>query len=172
MKKYFFLAFVCTILLGGIVAVPVLAQYGLDETASAAQLPGEKNLPVVVGNVVGTALSMVAVLFFGLMIYGGILWMTARGNGDQTQKAFDTITAAVIGIAIVMASYAITSFAFKTVQGSPVQSPEDTRPTCTVDSDAVCRNQAAGSDCAIGDDPAAGECLGLGASLVCSCEPK
>ncbi|MBP6884794.1 MAG: hypothetical protein KBC17_03130 [Candidatus Pacebacteria bacterium] len=124
MKKYFFLSFFSLIAIGGVAMFTVAHaqdEYGLRATAEEAGIinRGERQeLSTLVGNVLGTALSMVGVLFFGLMIYGGILWMTARGNDDQTKKAFDTITAAVIGLVIILASYAITTFAFRTVGGN------------------------------------------------------
>src|SRR3989338_7240749 len=91
-------------------------EYGLDATAEATfgSLPSRK-LPELVGDIVGTALSFVSVIFFILMIYGGFLWMTARGNSDQEGKARDTIFGAVIGIIIVLAAYALTSFVFSSL---------------------------------------------------------
>ncbi|PIR74115.1 MAG: hypothetical protein COU35_04120 [Candidatus Magasanikbacteria bacterium CG10_big_fil_rev_8_21_14_0_10_47_10] len=110
-----------SILLFFAAALPALAQggvggdYGLGDTAKAAGLKNETPVPVIIGNVIGTALSMIAVIFFILMVYGGFLWMTAHGNTDQVKKAQDTIIAAVIGIIIVLASYAITNFVFQSV---------------------------------------------------------
>jgi len=45
-----------------------------------------------------------------LVIYGGFLWMTARGNEQQVTKAKDLIISAVIGLVIVLAAYAITAY--------------------------------------------------------------
>ncbi len=92
--------------------------YGLSATAKEAKIPTDKNIPTIVGNVVGTALSMISVLFFGLMLYAGVKWMIARGDSDEARKALDTIVAAIIGIIIVMASYALTNFVFKSVGGT------------------------------------------------------
>ncbi len=150
MKKYFFLSFFSLIAIVGVAMFAIVhAQddsYGLRVTAEEAGIlnPGEQQeLSTLVGNVVGTALSMVGVLFFGLMIYGGILWMTARGNDDQTKKAFDTITAAVIGLVIILASYAITTFAFKTVSSNSASSGAGP----AADLQAVCTAVADTSDC-------------------------
>jgi len=89
------------------------ADYGLTETAGAAGLTGfGTSLPGLVGNIIGTGLSLVGVLFFALMLYGGVMWMTARGNTENEKKALDTITAAIVGILIVLGSYALTSFVF------------------------------------------------------------
>ena len=90
--------------------------YGLKATAGAAGLTKYgPDLPALIGNVIGTMLSLVSVIFFALMIYGGIKWMISRGNEDQSKKALDTIIAAIIGIIIVLASYAITTFVFSSV---------------------------------------------------------
>lgn len=110
----------------------VRAQYGLEDTNKAAKLPSEGTVPGIIGNVVGNLLTMVGVLFLVLMIYGGITWMLARGNEDQTKKALNTITAAVIGLIIVVASYAVTNFVFESVNeqkggsgGRPCSSNEE-----------------------------------------------
>jgi len=62
------------------------------------------------GNVIGTVLSFLGVIFLILTIAGGIMWMTAGGNQEQVGKAKKLITSAVIGLVIVFASYALTSF--------------------------------------------------------------
>ncbi len=94
--------------------------YGLEATAGAAKLPTDKNVPGIIGDVIGTGLSLISVVFFALMLYAGIKWMIARGNEEETKKALDTMIAAVIGIIIVMASYALTQFVFKGVSGQGV----------------------------------------------------
>ncbi len=62
------------------------------------------------GEIIGTVLSFVGVLFLGLMIYAGILWMTAQGNEQQISKAKGMLTNAIIGLIVVFAAYAITTF--------------------------------------------------------------
>lgn len=101
---------------------PALSQYGLGETAEKAGLKGaikSSSIADLIGNVVGAALTMVGVLFLILMLYGGIIWMTARGNETETDKALKTIKSAIIGLIIVVASYAITNFVFQAIEGSP-----------------------------------------------------
>lgn len=64
----------------------------------------------LVSKVIETLLSLLGVIFVGLMVYGGYLWMTDRGNEDQVKKAKDLIASAVIGLIIVMSAYAISYF--------------------------------------------------------------
>ncbi len=87
-------------------------QQGLDE-ASGIAFPGGPTItsvPLAIGKIVGLALSFIGLAFFLLMIYGGFLWMFARGNDQEVQKAKDLIQAAIIGLIIVLAAYAITAF--------------------------------------------------------------
>lgn len=103
-------------------SLPALAQnatntYGLDETAgkvdaykSQTANPDNNFLNTRIGGLIGTILSFVGVIFLVLMVYGGLSWMTAGGNKDRVEKSKDLIINAVIGIAIVAAAYAITSF--------------------------------------------------------------
>ena len=101
------------------IAGPAMAEYGLEETAKAASLDTYgKDLPKLIGNVIGAILSLVAVIFFALMIYGGFMWMTALGKDEQAKKALETIVAAVIGLIIILAAYAITQFVFGAVGSS------------------------------------------------------
>lgn len=96
---------------------PVFAQdpeTGLGIAAGIAEIKSS-DPATLIGKIVGAALSFVGVVFFILMIYGGILWMIARGDEQQVTKAKDLIIAAIIGIAIVIGSYAITSFVFTDV---------------------------------------------------------
>jgi hypothetical protein len=94
---------------------------GLDTTAgvgyNGSQTAIGQDLPSIIGKVVGSVLALIGVIFLVLMIYGGIMWMTARGNDQQVEKAKSLIGAAVIGLVIVLAAYAITSFIGKELLG-------------------------------------------------------
>ncbi len=87
--------------------------YGL-EAANTAAYGGSgatiTDLPSGIGKVVGTILSLVGVIFFILMIYGGFVWMFARGNDQDVKRAKEIIESAIIGIIIVLAAYAITAY--------------------------------------------------------------
>lgn len=63
---------------------------------------------VVIGNIIGTALSFVGTIFLVLAVYGGYIWMTAQGAEDKVAKAQKIIQGAVIGLVIVVSAYAIT----------------------------------------------------------------
>ncbi len=71
---------------------------------------GDAEVENVVGSIINAALSMVGLIFLVLMIYGGFLWMTARGDESAIEKAQKIISAAVVGLVVIMAAYAITFF--------------------------------------------------------------
>ncbi len=100
--------------------LPALAagDYGLSATADAAGLKTNKSIPQLVGQIVGAGLSLLGLVFLGLMLYGGFRWMTARGDTKSVETAKDTITNAIIGLAIIVGAYAITDFAINAVVGA------------------------------------------------------
>lgn len=66
----------------------------------------------------GTVISIVSNVAFGLvgslavlfLIMGGISYITSQGDPKKTATAKDTILYAVIGIVVVLVSYALASF--------------------------------------------------------------
>jgi cbb3-type cytochrome oxidase subunit 3 len=62
------------------------------------------------GSILGIALSFIGIIFLGIMIYAGFMWMLARGNQQEADKAKELIQQAVIGLAIVLSAYVITKF--------------------------------------------------------------
>lgn len=64
-----------------------------------------------VGKLVTGLLNLVmfvaAILVFAYLIWGGITWITSGGDKGKTEEARNKITAAIIGLAVVAASYAI-----------------------------------------------------------------
>ena len=73
-------------------------------------LLGNKDLPTIIGNIIKAVLGLVGVLALVMFIYGGILWMTSGGSEEQVKKGKDTLVWAVLGLAIVFFSYALSNF--------------------------------------------------------------
>lgn len=99
-------------------------EFGLDQVAGRAKLKSNQSAPVLLGSVIGAALSLIGVIFLALMIYGGFMWMTAAGKEDKAKKGLDTILAAVIGLIIVFSAYTITNFVFKSAGGGGGSAPQ------------------------------------------------
>ncbi|HPX64521.1 MAG TPA: hypothetical protein PLP70_00775 [bacterium] len=66
-----------------------------------------------IATIIQVVLGLLGTIFVILMIYAGILWMTAGGNDTQVKKAQNIIQRAAIGLLIVVLAYAITYFIFQ-----------------------------------------------------------
>jgi cbb3-type cytochrome oxidase subunit 3 len=84
--------------------------YGADVSDDSTDSGLITDIPGAIGTIIGAVLAFVGLLFFLLMIYGGLLWMLARGNEQQVEKAKNLIISAVIGLIIILSAYAITAF--------------------------------------------------------------
>lgn len=110
-KNIFIILFFCLILLPTLVSAQGLknAPTILErQTAPKAGVEGKTDLATVIGDIINVALSMVGMLFLVLMVYAGYLWMTARGEQDQLQKAKTIIRTSIVGLVITLSAYAIT----------------------------------------------------------------
>lgn len=86
----------------------ILQEAGTE--AGFSQETTDTTFAEILGSVVQTALSFVGIIFLSLMVYAGYLWMTARGEQDQIEKAKSIIRAAIIGLVITVGAYSITAF--------------------------------------------------------------
>lgn len=70
-----------------------------------------------IGKLINALLQIVmviaALLVFLYLIWGGIEWISSGGDKGKTESARNKITAAVIGLIILAASYAILTLALK-----------------------------------------------------------
>lgn len=80
--------------------------YGIDRAAAQ----GGASAEAVAGRILNVFFGVLGIVFLALMLYGGYIWMTARGSEELVTKAKDLITQAIIGIVIIIAAYAITEF--------------------------------------------------------------
>jgi hypothetical protein len=53
-----------------------------------------------------------------IILLGGFKWMTAGGNEDKVGEAKKLITAGIIGLVIIVASFAIASFVLNSLMGA------------------------------------------------------
>ncbi|OIO18947.1 MAG: hypothetical protein AUJ23_02755 [Candidatus Magasanikbacteria bacterium CG1_02_32_51] len=102
----------------------VYAKKTLNDATSALNTVSQKtgidkgDLPSVIGDTVKMLFVAVGLLFFGLMVYAGVRWMTARDKAESVDKARNTMIAAVLGLIILLASYAVTVFIQNKIIGS------------------------------------------------------
>lgn len=141
MKKYFFFVlpiFLISIFLFNV--APASAQYGLNETVAKTSYDKSATPTSIVNTVINTALSLVFLVFFVLVFYAGIRWMTAQGNEEHVTKAKNILEAAIIGLVVISAAYAITNFVLSKVTSSTSTTATSCEHTCnnTVFNSPVC----------------------------------
>lgn len=83
-----------------------------SEIRSLDQFEGA-SIPRIIGRIVKTAMGMIGAAALIIFLYGGIIWMIARGNATEQEKAFNTIVWAGIGLAVIFASYALVDYVFE-----------------------------------------------------------
>ena len=82
---------------------------GLEEMGAVAGLAATP-LPVILGRIVKVIISVSGLALALIIIYAGVLWMRSGGEAEKINRAKKMMIAALIGLAIIIFSYAITSF--------------------------------------------------------------
>lgn len=82
----------------------------LNAVVTPAGLQDKGEIAPIAGTTINAVLSFLGLIFFALMIYAGMMWMTARGDESKIEKAKGIISAAIIGLVVVVGAYAITAF--------------------------------------------------------------
>jgi len=73
---------------------------------------GNENLtlPEMIGRAIYVGLSLLGLVFLVYILIAGFKWMTAQGTEKQVTEAKDTIKNSIIGLIIVLLSFALTTF--------------------------------------------------------------
>ncbi|MCX6785265.1 MAG: hypothetical protein NTZ18_00230 [Candidatus Komeilibacteria bacterium] len=86
----------------------------LDQTSKDAQIVNSNSatpkLATIIGQVINIALGVFTMIFFILIVYGGIVWLTAGGDKAKADKAQTILTNAVLGVIIIIIAYLLTNF--------------------------------------------------------------
>jgi hypothetical protein len=64
-------------------------------------------LPAIISGLIRGALVVAAIVFFFILVIGGIRWIMSGGDKAATEGARSQITAALVGLVIVFAAWAI-----------------------------------------------------------------
>lgn len=118
MKKLFtfLLLFIAAVGIVSFGPLPAQAQFGtsldkLDQAVGPNSKTGlQRDIAPAISTVVGAVLGVLGTVFFVLVVYAGVKWMLARGDEGEIEKSKEIIKAAVMGLVVTLAAYAITSF--------------------------------------------------------------
>jgi len=84
-------------------------EVGLEEVEETLEL-GERDLVPTIASIINVAMGLLGIVAVVIILYGGFTWMTAGGNEDNVSKAQKIIVAGIIGLALILASWAIAKF--------------------------------------------------------------
>jgi cbb3-type cytochrome oxidase subunit 3 len=98
-------------ILGQLKSVSGKAGYG-------EEVVDENVLATKIGNIISIFLGFLGIIFFLFILYGGWIWMKAKGNEEQVTRAKDIITNSVIGILIILGAYILTRFIVSSLSGA------------------------------------------------------
>lgn len=90
-------------------ALPAAAQVNTELENIAL---GNEDLTRTIEILINAFLGVLALIAVVLIMYGGFVWMTARGNEEEILKAKNILKSAVIGLVIILASWAIVLWIF------------------------------------------------------------
>ena len=106
------------------IPVAVLAQ-GLKDAGDKLGSMQDKgvglssNFQGLTGTVLAGIFYILGTIFLLLMIYGGYVWIKAAGRDQEVDRAKRILMTSIIGMIVILASYAITNFILGRV-GAPI----------------------------------------------------
>jgi len=75
----------------------------------------------LVQTVISVFLGVIGVLLLVYLLYAGYNWMTAQGEEEKVTKAKDTIKRAIVGMIIIIAAYAISTFVMSRIEAGTLK---------------------------------------------------
>ncbi len=99
-----------------------LAQdYGINAAANGLNnsLPGGgTDLRTIIARIINLALGFLGTIALLIIVYGGFKWMTSNGDEEKVEEAKKLLKSAVIGLGIILASWAIATFIISALGGA------------------------------------------------------
>lgn len=92
------MTFLSTVLAQGSGTINVQARGDVDKI---------KNIGDLISAGIGASFLISFLLVFVMLVWGGIQWVTSGGDKENTQKARDRITHALVGVAIIAGAWAL-----------------------------------------------------------------
>lgn len=74
-----------------------------------------EDIRTTISKIINAFLGLLGIVAVMIILYAGFTWMTAGGNEEKISKAKKLLINGFIGIVIIMTSYALVSFLFKSI---------------------------------------------------------
>ncbi len=79
---------------------------------------GQQDPRETVANIIRIALSFLGIVAVVIVLWGGVLWMTAAGNDEKVGQAKKVLFSGLIGLIIILSAFAITQFVVNQLIGA------------------------------------------------------
>lgn len=111
-KNKVVMAIMFTLMIGMFFAPVVRAEEGVNFGLSYAEDTGLGNRDIrsTIASIIKVAMGLLGIVAVAIILIGGFEWMTAGGSDDKVGEAKKRILYGVIGLAIILSSYALTTF--------------------------------------------------------------
>jgi len=112
------MAFAATLSVASAIALPSIAlaaddlnanDLGVNAIQSTIKL-GSGDIRQTAARIINVALGFLGIIAVVIVLLGGFKWMIAGGNDEKTNEAKKLIVSGIIGLAIILSAWAITSF--------------------------------------------------------------
>ncbi|MFH0857700.1 MAG: hypothetical protein V1848_03055 [Candidatus Magasanikbacteria bacterium] len=90
--------------------------FGLTQVGTTGL--GNEDIRATIGSIINVALGLLGVVALVIILFAGFEWMTAGGAEDKVASARKRMVAGVIGLAIILSSYALSTFVLKELAGA------------------------------------------------------
>lgn len=115
-KIYLYSSLFLVLLFGGIffisqnaLAAPEFDPGGNLQTATGLGANDPQTIAITIINVI---LGLLSLFVLVMILFAGFMWMFSAGNSEKVNKARGILVNAIIGLAIVLASYGIANYVF------------------------------------------------------------
>jgi len=110
-KKIVVAAMFMLLLVPALAPVQAIDLFGGEKTNLSTSLGlGNRDPRATAGSVIAVLMGFLGIIAVVIILLGGFKWMTAGGDESKVEEAKKLMTAGVIGLAIVLASWGITIF--------------------------------------------------------------
>lgn len=98
----------------GALVLPLAASALTIENVGGTLTLGSADLKETVVNIITFVLGLLGLIAVIMILYGGFIWLTAGGNEDKVDSAKKIISAAAVGLVVILISWAIVQFVINT----------------------------------------------------------
>jgi len=104
----------------GLASAQTVNDWGYNELASGNINLGTRDLRSTIAGVINIILGFLGVLTTLIILMGGFKWMTSQGNTEKVDEAKKLIGAGIVGLVIVLTSYAISRFVLENIANKTI----------------------------------------------------